>query len=288
VAAGIHAIYRHELLHALHGLAEAERRFLALPGFAREAALARLGIILVCGNYGVDLAYAQRRHAGFVDEMLARGDVFSATWGRFVQILNELAAGNPARARALIDAITATWPNARDSLLSASLLLHRVAIQLYEEPAGAWDLLAELEPEYQQMFSSMIPVTTQLHARVAVNAAASAFVAGRADRKTSLARVTAAYERLAPMPSLAVTQLIAGHRCLLERDRAGAVAYWERGADIWRADHQPMLEQTARLRICELRGNRDGARRAAAELTRLGVGDPARYATVIAGPISPS
>ncbi len=41
IAAGIHAIYRLDLATALHRLDEAERRFLALPGYPREAALSR-------------------------------------------------------------------------------------------------------------------------------------------------------------------------------------------------------------------------------------------------------
>jgi hypothetical protein len=285
IAAGMHAIYRHDLTHALHALAEAERRFVALPGFAREAALARLAIVLVCGNYGVDLAYSHRRHAGFVDEMLARGDVFSATWGRFVQILNELAAGNPVKARELIDAVTRTWPNARDSLMSASLVLHRVAIQLYEEPASAWDLLCEVTPEYRQMYSSMIPVTVQLHARMAAHAATAAFVAGRADRKTTLARVGAALDSVAAEPTLAIMQLIRGHQRLLDRDRSGALECWMKAADIWSAAHQPMLEQTVRLRIGELCGDARAAAEAVSKLSRLGVGDPARFSVVVAGPL---
>jgi hypothetical protein len=287
IAAGMHAIYRHELTQALHALSEAERRFVALPGFAREAALARLGIVLVCGNYGVDLSHGTRRHAGFVDEMLSRGDVFSATWGRFVQILNELAAGNPTKARGLIDAVTQTWPNARDSLMSASLLLHRVAIRLFEEPGAAWDLLEEVRPEYGQMYSSMIPVTIQLHARIATNAATSAFVAGRAERDTTLARVGAALDTVAAHPDLAITWLIRGHHRLLEGDPAGALDCWKQTAAIWKAAHQPMLEHAVRLRIGELGGDAGMARKAAVELSRLGVGDPARFSVVIAGALAP-
>jgi hypothetical protein len=285
VCAGIHAIYRHELVPALAALAEAERRFLAQPGYAREAALARLGTILVCGNYGVDLAYAARRHAGYIDEMLARGDVFSATWGRFVQILNELAAGNPQQARALVETVMRTWPDAKDSLLSASLLIHSVAIELYEHPERALDALVAVEPEYHQMFSSMIPVTMQLHARVAANCAMAAFFAGRTPQPITLARIDGLLARLANQPLRAIQRVIEGHRHLLVGDRVASLKARDDAADIWRADHQPCLEHSVRLRSCELRGDDIGARAAWHELVRLGLGDPARYATVYAGPL---
>ena len=191
IATGFHAIYRHEFATALRALDEAERRFLALPGYPREAALARLAIVLVCGNYGIDLAYAQRRHAGFIDEMLARGDVFSATWGRFVQILIALATGNPQQARALVETVTDDVAQREGGLAALGVAAGpQVAIELYENPAGAWDALCAIEPEYQQMFSSMIPVTIQLHARIAANCAVAAFVDGRASRTTTLSAST--------------------------------------------------------------------------------------------------
>jgi len=285
IASGFLSIYRHELVDALTSLAEAERRFLALPGYAREAALARLAIVLVCGNYGIDLETAHRRHAGFIDEMLERGDVFSATWGRFVQILNELAAGNAQAARSLVNTVRATWPNAKDSLMSASLLLHQVAIELYDDQAGAWDALCAMEPDLHQMFSSMIPVTIQLHARLAANCAVAAFAAGRATHAETLARIDTIIDRFAEQPLRAITLIVEGHRRLLVGDAAGSLAARTQAAEIWRAAHQYPLEQAVRLRIYELCGDSDGAQRAAAELRRLGIGDPARYATVIAGPI---
>jgi hypothetical protein len=288
IASGYHAIYRHDLVGALHSLHDAERRFTALPGYAREAALARLAIIAVTGNYGIDLAYAQRRHAGFVEEMLARGDVFSATWGRFVQILNELAAGNSHEARVQVETALATWPNAKDSLMSASLLLHRVGVELYENPAGAWDALCAIEPEYHQLFSSMMPVTMQLHARTAAHCAMAAFVAGRADRATTRARIAALLDRVEDQPWRPITLLLQCHLRLLDGDLAGSLAARAEAAQIWRSHHQYPLEQSMLLRMAELRGDVAAAALAAAELRRLGIGDPARYATVFAGPVPTS
>ncbi len=287
IAAGFLSIYRHELVQALALLDEAERRFLALPGYAREAALATLAIAVVCGNYTVDIPYAQRRLAGFTEEMLARGDVFSATWSRFVQILNELAAGNVQGARSLVDAVRATWPNAKDSLMSASLLLHRVAIDLYEDPAGAWDGLRAIEPELQQMFSSMIPVTIEHHARLSANSVVAAFAAGRATRNDALACIDAVLERMEHLPIRAITLLVEGHRRLLTGDVAGSIDARAEAADIWRARHQYAFEHAAKLRMHELRGDGEAAARTAAELRRLGIGDPDRYATVQVGPIPP-
>jgi hypothetical protein len=286
IASGMHAIYRLELATALRALDEAERRFLALPGYPREAALARIAIVLVCGNYGIDIAYAQRRLAGFVEEMLARNDVFSATWGRFVQILIALATGHPGQARALVEVIATTWPNTKeDSLLWASLLVNQVAIELYENPAGAWDVLCAIEPAYHQMFSSMIPVTIEFHARIAAHCAVAAFVAGRADRETTIGRIDALLEKLADHPHRAVHLVIAAHRHLLVGDLAASIAARTEAAEIWRLRHQHPHEAAVRMRICELRGDHEGARRASEELIQLGIGDPQRYANVIAGPL---
>jgi eukaryotic-like serine/threonine-protein kinase len=288
IANGFLAIYRQELATALSWCDEAERRFLALPGYGREVALAQLAIVVVCGNYVVDLEHARRRLTGFTDEMLALGDLFSATWGRFVQILNELAAGNVKLARSLIETVQMTWPNAKDSLMSASLLLHQIALDLYEDPATAWDAMCAIEPELHQMFSSMIPITIQHHARLSTNCAVAAFAARRATRQQTLARIDAVLERLVHLPRRGVTLLCEGHRLLIAGDLVGSLDARTQAADFWRSSHQYPFEHAVRLRICELRGDRDGARRTAQELRRLGIGDPARYATVIAGPIPPT
>jgi hypothetical protein len=46
-----------------------------------------------------------------------------------------------------------------------------------------------------------------------------------------------------------------------------------------------MLEQTVRLRIGELCGDARAAAEAVSKLSRLGVGDPARFSVVVAGPL---
>jgi hypothetical protein len=157
----MHAMYRQDFPTALADLAGSERRFAATPGHAREAALGRIGAIVVCGNYFVDLPHARTRAAGFLEDAFARGDLYTATWAMFIQINVELANGRPAAARKLLEGIYATWPLDRDSMLAANVINHRIALALFEDPATAWREVEATAETYVQLFSSMIPISTR-------------------------------------------------------------------------------------------------------------------------------
>ena len=130
----------------------------------------------------------------------------------------------------------------------------------------------------------MMPITLQHHARLSTNCAVAAFAAGRATRQETLDRIDAALERIAHLPVRAVAYVIEGHRRLITGDVAGSLDARTKAAEVWHASHQHAFEHALRLRIHELRGDRDAAARSAAELKRLGIGDPDRYATAQVGP----
>lgn len=287
LASGFHAVYRHDFVVAVAEFAEAERRFLASPAHAREATLARLAIVMVCGNYCLDIPYARRRHAGCTDEALARGDVFGATWSRFVQSLLDLAIGAPAAAREDLAAVRTTWPRAVDSLLSASVVLNEISIDLHETPDTAWETVVRLEPEFRRLFSSLLPFTRYAWGRLVANSAMGAHAGGRATRAETIARIEAVREGMdAPIHHGGVF-VVDGHLRLLAGDLAGSLEAREAAVAAWLESHQATFAETARLRIHQFRGDDAGARASIAELRRLGVGVPDRFAHVFAGPLPP-
>ncbi|MBL9018438.1 MAG: AAA family ATPase, partial [Myxococcales bacterium] len=284
LASGIHAMYLQDFATALADLASAERRFLATPGFAREAALGRMGAIIVCGNYFVDLPHARARSAGFLEEALARGDVYTATWARFVQIHVELAAGRPAVARALLDGIYATFPLDRDSMLSANLINQRIAVALYEDPATAWDEVEATTETYVQLYSSMIPISVQLHGRLTANSALGAWAAGRADREVTLARLDRCVAQLSQLPLAGGHLVVEAHRCRVRGDLAGEREARLRSAELYEASSQHVVAVACRYRACQVDGT-EGAAALADEMRALGCADPDRLATLLAGPL---
>jgi hypothetical protein len=285
LASGMHAMYRQDFPTALADLAASERRFAATPGHAREAALGRIGAIVVCGNYFVDLPHARTRAAGFLEDAFARGDLYTATWAMFIQINVELANGRPAAARKLLEGIYATWPLDRDSMLAANVINHRIALALFEDPATAWREVEATAETYVQLFSSMIPISTQLYNRLTANCAYAAFLAGDADHATTLARLDRCAAQLAPLPVAGGHMVVEAHRHRLRGDAAAERAAREQSADLYEASHQHLLAITCRYRLHQLDG--DGARtqQLAGELRAIGCSDPDRFATFIAGPL---
>lgn len=284
LASGIHAMYLQDFATALADLAASERVFLAIPGYAREVALCRIGAIVVCGNYFVDLPHARQRAAGFLEDALARGDLYTATWAMFVQINVELANGRPAAARKLLDGIHATWPLDRDSMLAANVINHRLALALFEDPATAWREVEATAATYVQLFSSMIPVSTMLHNRITANCAIAAWFAGHADRTTTLARLDRCAEKLAALPPSGGSAVVDVHRYHLRGDLAAERAARERSAELYEAAHQHVPAVTCRYRMYQI----DGDARAQAmgdELRATGCTDPDRFATFITGPL---
>ncbi|MCB9575358.1 MAG: AAA family ATPase, partial [Kofleriaceae bacterium] len=192
LAAGSRAVQREAYPAALVALRDAERRFAAAGGVhAREAAFARVAIIVVC-SHGVDLGYARRGHARVLAEARGRGDRYAATWIEMTRVHLHLAADEPAAARDDLRRVNAIWPRVADSLFGATALLHELAIELYEDPPAAWAAVARIEPTFRQLFTSMIGSPRAQFCRLAAAAAAAAFEAGRCD-------AAATARRLAPL-----------------------------------------------------------------------------------------
>jgi hypothetical protein len=285
MATGMRAMYSHEFGIALAALAEAERRFLTAPDHAREAGLARLSTITICGNYFVDPPYARRRHVGFTEAALARGDLWSATWSHLAAIYLDLTDDNPVAARAHLEAIHRMWPEPADSLLAVSLMFHEIAIAVYEAPERAWDEIVNMRARYQKLFTSTEPTGIAVFARLAANGAVAAFNAGQLTREQALAELETLLPPLAALPVRAVHDCALAHVCALRGDREGSLAARDSAADIWRGTKQAGLEHAVRLRRAELANDVAGAEAARATLHALGVRNPDRFATKIAGPL---
>jgi len=279
-------MYLQDFPTALADLASAERRFKATPGYVREAELGRMGAIVVCGNYYVDLPHARARAAGYLEDALARGDIYTAMWARFVQIHLRLASGHPAEARALLDGIYATWPVDRDSMLAANLVNHRIGIALFEDPSTAWREVEATAESYAQLFSAMIPISVQLYGRLTANSAVGAWLAGAADRDTTLARVERSVAQLSKLPLAGGHMVVEALRCFVRGDKAGERAARRRSSELYAASNQRLLASTCRYRALQAEGDPTAAE-VAAELRALGCADPDRFATFIAGPLAP-
>jgi hypothetical protein len=284
LASGIHAMYLQDFATALADLAAAERVFVATPGYARESALCRIGAIVVCGNYYVDLPHARVRAAGFLEDALARGDLYTATWAMFVQINVELANGQPAAARKLLDGIHETWPLDRDSMLAANVINHRIALALVDDPATAWREVEATADTYVQLFSSMIPISTMLYNRLTANAAFGAWLAGDADRATTLARLDQCAAKLTQLPLGGGHMVVEAHRHRVRGEITAERIARERSADLYEAGHQHLLAVTCRYRMYQLYGD-ERAKQMGDELRAVGCTDPDRFATFIAGPL---
>ncbi|MDX2091265.1 MAG: protein kinase [Kofleriaceae bacterium] len=285
MATGMRAMYRHEFGIALASLAEAERRFLAVPDHAREAGLARLSTITICGNYFVDPPYARRRHEGFTEAALARGDVWSATWSHLTAIYLDLTDDDPAAARAHLDAVHRMWPEPADSLLAASVMFHEIAIVVYEAPARAWDAITAMRTRYHQLFTSLIPTGIAVFSRLAAHGAVAAYNAGQLTRAQALAELEPLLPPLAAQRIRAVHDCVLAHVCALRGDPEGSLAARDSAIAIWHGTKQAAMEHAARLRRAQLAADTATAEAAHATLRALGVRRPERFADVVAGPL---
>lgn len=188
-------------------------------------------------------------------------------------------------ARAQLATVRSTWPNSTNSLLSASTLLNELAIDLYEDPATAWRTVERIEPAFRVLFSSLIPFTVQVWARLTSGSALGAFVAGQATRSETLERIHSARDQVAALPAVGGHFVIAAHACVAAGDRAGAVAAYETAAARWKGTHQSVFEHCARLRRHQIVGDEASVAATVLRLRELGVGDPDLFANVFAGPL---
>jgi eukaryotic-like serine/threonine-protein kinase len=285
-AEGMRSLQRAAFIDALDALREAERRFSTNgPALAREVAIARIAAVVACGSFGVDIPYARRTHRGCVEEARSRGDVFAATWAVNAHCWLELVGGDVPAARMRLDESRNAWPRAADSLFAVVSLLNELGIVLYEDPSTAWERSERLRADFQRLFSSLMPMPRSSYARQVAIMALAAFQAGRAGREETLARIEPLVDLVPDLPyGVSTRHVLRGLIHLVSGDRAAAVAELEQGEAGWRAGHQSGQALSVKLRLCQLAGDTEGARRAAAQLRDITVADPDRFAVLFAGP----
>ncbi len=285
LASGFAEFQRANYVTALAAHGEAERRFLAAgPMYAREAAIARVSIVMGCGNFGIDVPYALRIYPRCIEDARVRDDLFVATWAKVTNVWMCLLGGDLGAAREELRSIRGDWPRAMDSMFAVTALLCEVAIDLYAEPASAWQTVERIRPQFQALFSSLIPYPRLFYARLAANSALAAYRGGRAGLDITRARIEALAHGIAPLDHESIHCVLRSHLHDLAGDRTAAGVALEKAAALWSARHQKVQALTAVLRAGELRGDTEAAARAAAELRALGVADPDCYATLLAGP----
>jgi hypothetical protein len=288
LATGYHALQCEELVESLEALERSERRFVALgPEVMREAAMARTASVIVYGNLCLDLHLARTLQAGCIDDAIARGDVFNATWARFAACMLALAADDVSLARARLREARVTWSNATDSLFAASALSMEVIIALYDDPASAWDTVVAIEPTFRSLFSSLIPLPRQMWCRLAANSALAAHVAGRADRDETRRRIEPLAAELEATHLPRAAQLVVqSHLSALAGDRERSFELQSQAAAHWASRGQGACALLALLQLERRRGG-VGPPAIARELERLGVVAPERFALIFPGPLAP-
>ncbi len=286
LACGFRAIQCNDFPYALEALRRAERAFLARSlSHAREATIARVGILTVCGNYSVDLGYAHRTQKRVVDEAEARGDQFGATWAQLTGCFVSLAIGDPGAARDILRRAREVWPRAYDSLFAAMCLMYELMVEQYEDPAGAFRALERIEPEFRQLFTSLIPFPRALFGRLAATALVCGWHAGHLSDSQVRDRIDRIADELASTASrTAYHFVVQSFQCALAGDMRGRIAMLERAADDWDRTHQHVLALTARFRAAQLRGAADDERSLIVQMTNALVADPERFASVLVGP----
>lgn len=285
LATGFAAFQRADYATSLAAHREAERRFLAAgPLYAREAAMARVSIVMGCGNFGVDVATARRLYPRCVEDAAARDDLFIMMWTKITNVWLSLIEADVGRARDSLRELRDAWPRAVDSVFAAISLLMEISIELYENPATAWEAVERIQPEFQSLFSSLIPFPRLFYARLAANSALAAYQANAATRDETRARLEHIADGIASLDPESVHHIIRAHLYVLEGKHASGVVALEQAAAQWAQRHQRVQALTTTLRARELAGDAEGAERAIADLHALGVVDPGRYATLLAGP----
>lgn len=285
LASGFAEFQRANYVTALAAHGEAERRFLAAgPLYAREAAIARISIVMGCGNFGIDVPYALRIYPRCIEDARVRDDLFIATWAKVTNIWMCLLGGDLGAAREELRSIRSDWPRVMDSMFAVTALLCEVAIDLYAEPASAWQTVERVQPQFHALFSSMIPYPRLFYARLAANSALAAYRGGIAGVDVTRARIAALAEGIASLDHESIHCVLRSHLHDLAGDRVAAIVALDKAAALWSARHQKVQALTAVMRAGELRGDTQELTRAAAELRVLGVADPDCYATLLAGP----
>jgi hypothetical protein len=286
LARGMRGIQMHQFSTAIDALAQAEQLFVAGSlSHAREATFARIVILIVCGNFCLDVAYARDNLGRVEDSARARGDMFSAAWAGMTRCSVALALDDVPMARTSLATARAPWPDAPDSLFTAMCMIDDVFVAQYDDPATSLDTVTQLEPVFRAMYTSFIPMPRAMFCRIAASSTIAAWEAGRLGTVEARARVDALAEELATVRHHAsYATLIESYRRALIGDRGGRVSLLLQSADGWYRSHQYGLAASAKLRAAQHAGDAALARVAADELRANGIANPDRFAMLGAGP----
>lgn len=266
-------------------LRAAERRFWRLePPMIREATSTRILRVACAAVDGVDVPFAIRVHADWLKDAEHREDLFVANWLRLVGARVKLIEGDyEASVRQTAEA-RRIWSHLDDHLFVATVKHVEMLQAVYRDPATAHARGRELDAEMRRMFVSAAPVARSgfyVYYGGAI-AAAPLSVDERVARLEEVIGELSLHRYDAPaIPGLR------SHIALLRGDRAAATELMLASARGWEEKRQTLYAACARLRHAELAGDAARADAMRDQLHDMGVGDPDRYATAIAGPAPP-
>jgi hypothetical protein len=268
-----------ELRQAASGFATSGRKM------AREVAITRVLIALVCGNYGVDIHQAVRLRERALADAVEREDMFTLNWMRLLGSWLDLSLGDVEAASENLALAREAWPNVRDDLFVATSLMHEISIELYARPEGVWETIRVAERRFHELFTSLVPVPRAMFYRHWGFAALLSFQEGRAGRDETVTRVEQCADIIGALPYITSLQaVIRAHLACLRGDPASAEAELAGASAVWHEGGQRGPALLTELRLCQLRGDEAGAEAVTRKLTNFGAGDANRFAMLFVGP----
>jgi hypothetical protein len=254
----------------------------------REAGAVRI-LRIACGAIGgVNPTFSLGAAGDWLAEAEGREDLFVANWLRLVGARIKLLAGDYDGAVAQAAEARAIWSHLDDNIFVSSYIHAEMFSCVYATPATAYRRGRELEVALRRMFVSAAPVGSN-DFYMAYGAAVTA--AGAAGSITS-AETVASIEHIIEQLSLhrynaPAIPCLRAHLAVQGGDRGAASALMSASVTGWDQQQQILHAACTRLRHAQLCRAQDRAASVHAELRAMGVGDPDRYATVLAGPAPP-
>jgi hypothetical protein len=265
---------------AERGCERAERILLdRCAGVSRELGLVRTISLVVRHSIRGDFTMAERAEA-WLSDADRRGDVFCANWLRTSCALMWMAEDDPARARREIARAEAQWHAARGGTFETACALYLDALDRYED-------VAALEPAQgrKSVLESPLAATELLQGYVHLQRAWACLRACAASPddglRKRLARALASLRGASLATWHTVADALEANACLLDGELERAEQLLEQARAGFVTGHASSLAACARRRLGEVVGGELGGRwihEADAELIRLGVARPERYA----------
>jgi len=286
LAGAMQHIQRMEHRDALLMLRSAERRF-ATSGrkMAREAAIARALVGLVCGNYGADVRKAQQALEQCREDATERGDLFILNWVRLLGSWLDLSLDDVPSAEKNLATAIAAWPNVQDDIFVATCIMHEIAIELYARPETAWESVREIESRFHRLYTSLVPVPRAMFYRHWGFAAVLAYQDGKISRAEALSQLDKSCRVISALPYIASLQaVIRAHQAAVVGDENTAARELSAAEQIWKEGGQRGPSLLCRLRRQQLLGETELEQATTAELIGFGAGDPDRYGRLFVGP----